>query len=217
MANIKGKPRGYFEKILAIDCETTGLCFNQDDPSRNPNTGETHQTVSWGIIVVDAQTLKPIEDMYVEIQWTDESVEQRKANPKFGTYAEKIHGLSKEYLDENGFTEAEAVEAIGSLIIKHWGPNGKICLLGHNVTTFDLCFLRGMFRNHGIELKFGSRHIDTNTVGFVNWETYNSDDLFEMVGFDARGDHNALDDAKMALESARVTRVIFNKALEEGE
>ena len=66
-----------------------------------------------------------------------------------------------------------------------------------------------MHRLFDIELKFGARHIDTNSVGFVNWETFNSDDLFEMVGFDQRGHHNALDDARMALEAARQTRVLF--------
>lgn len=214
MASLKDKPRGYFEKILAIDCETTGFVFTGDDPSCDPTTGEIHQAVSWGIIVADAKTLKPIDEMYIEIQWNEDSIRQRNANPAFGSHAEKIHGLTKEHLDEHGFTEEEAVEAIGSLIIKHWGPTNCICLLGHNVATFDLRFLKRLFRKFEIELKFGNRHLDTNTVGFVNWGTFNSDDLFEMVGFEARGDHNALSDARMSLDSARITRELFTRLLE---
>lgn len=200
MGTIKGKPSGYFQKVLAVDCETSGLLFNADDPS------EGFQSIAWGLIVADAKTLKPIEELYVEIKWDGVSGWQ--------SGAQKAHGLSKEYLEENGMTNEEAVIAMGSLISKHFA-DGKICLLGHNVVTFDIWFLKRLFRQFDIELKFGARHIDTNSVGFVNWETFNSDDLFEEIGFEARGDHNALEDARMALEAARVSRILFKKVLEE--
>jgi DNA polymerase III epsilon subunit-like protein len=145
--------------------------------------------------------------MYLEIQWNGES--------KWDNRAQKIHGLSKEHLAKNGFTEAEAVEAIGTLIMKHWGPTVRIGTLGHNVATFDLWFLKRLFRRQGIELSFGSRHVDTSSIGFVNWNTFTSDALFEAVGFDERGDHNALDDAEMSLEAARITKLLFAKCLEE--
>jgi DNA polymerase III epsilon subunit-like protein len=199
MGTIKGKPRGYFEKFLAIDCETSGLKYNSDDPS------DGFQSVSWGVIVADAKTLKPIEELYVEIKWNGES--------EWAMGAQRIHGLSKEHLEENGMTEEEAVVAIGSVITKHFGTNA-LCLLGHNVATFDLWFLKRLFRKFGIELKFGNRHVDTSSIGFVNWEVFTSDALFEEVGYDARGAHNALDDARMALEAARRTRVLFKTVLE---
>jgi len=200
MGTIKGKPRGYFEKFIAIDCETSGLKYNSDDPS------DGFQSVSWGVIVADAKTLKPIEELYVEIKWNGES--------EWAMGAQKIHGLSKEHLEENGMTEEEAVVAIGSLITKHFGTN-SLCLLGHNVATFDLWFLKRLFRKFGIELKFGNRHVDTSSIGFVNWEVFTSDALFEEVGYDARGAHNSLDDARMALEAARRTRVLFKTLLED--
>jgi len=206
MGTLKGKPRGYYQKILAMDCETTGLASNCDDPSYNPKTKETYQSVSWGLIVADAQTLKPIEKLYIEIQWDGESVWDKRA--------EKIHGLTKEHLKENGFTQSEAVEAIGSLVMKHWGPDGRIGTLGHNVATFDLWFFKRLFRKFNIELRFGNRHVDTSTVGFVNWETYTSDALFDVVGFEERGDHNALQDAEQSLEAARITRLLFKNCIE---
>ena len=166
---------------------------------RRPRT-EEEQRLDDEEQIEDASTLKPIEELYVEIKWDGESGWQAGA--------QKAHGMTKEYLEENGMTNEEAVMAIGSLISKHFA-DGKICLLGHNVVTFDIWFLKRLFRKFDIELKFGARHIDTNSVGFVNWETFNSDDLFELVGFDQRGKHNALDDARMALEAARQTRVIF--------
>jgi len=209
MSSPKDKARGYFDYLLAIDCETTGLNYDNNDPSIG------HQAVSWGIIVANAKTLKPIEELYVEIKWNDESKAFRKADPSFGKAAEKIHGLTYDYLEENGITEEEAVIAIASLIMKYWGPTVSVRTLGHNVHTFDMPFLRSLFHRLGVDIRFGNRHYDTNSIGFVLFETFNSDDLFKEVGFEERGEHNALDDAKMALESARVSRIIFKKALKE--
>lgn len=206
----KKKPVGSFDFLLAIDCETTGLCFNSDSPVSNPTTGEAHQTVSWGIVVADAKTLKPVEDLYVEIKWNSSSVIQRNKNPNFGVGAEKVHGLTFDYLEENGLDESEAVVAIGNLIMKYWGPKSSIRTLGHNVHTFDMPFLRDLFRRQEIELRFGNRHYDTNSIGFGTVGAFNSDDLFRTMGLAERGAHNALDDAHMALESARRIRALWN-------
>lgn len=214
MASPKDKPKGYFKHLLAIDCETTGLCFGNDNPVYNSTTGERHQTVSWGLIVADSETLKPVEELYVEIKWNDESKRQRKENPNFGKGAEKIHGLTYEYLEKNGIEEEEALVKIGELILKYWGPTVSIRTLGHNVHLFDLQFLRDLFEKHGINLKFGNRHYDTNSSGFMTFGTWNSDELFEAVGFDARGSHNALADAHMALETARIIRMLFKRCLD---
>lgn len=121
MATAKGKIKGSYDFILAIDCETTGLCLNHESPVYNPKTQERHQTVSWGIIIADAQTLTPIEQLYTEIKWNDASKKQRKDNLKFGSFAETIHGLTYDHLEKNAITEEQAVEQIGSLIVKYWG------------------------------------------------------------------------------------------------
>lgn len=213
MGTSPNKPRGYFEKFLAIDCETTGLCFGTDNPVHNPQTGERHQSVSWGAIVVNAHTLTPIEELYVEIKWNESSLVQRMNNRNFGKDAEKIHGLSLEYLEENGVEEEEAVIQLGNLVLKHFGDSG-IRLLGHNVITFDRLFFKDLFSRHDIELKFGNRYIDTNTLGFVCYETFNSDELFDIVGV-VRKEHNALEDAKASLKVAQVTRKLFKTMLED--
>lgn len=206
----KKKPVGSFDYLLAIDCETTGLCFNSDSPVYNPVTNERHQTVSWGIIVADAATLKPVENLYVEIKWNSSSKMQRDNNPDFGSGAERVHGLTYDYLEQNGMTEQEAVVTIGNIIMKYWGPKSSIRTLGHNVHTFDMPFLRDLFRRQEIELRFGNRHYDTNSIGFGTVGSFNSDDLFKTMGLAERGEHNALDDALMALESARRIRALWN-------
>ena len=80
--------KGFFGKILAMDCETSGVAVNTDDPS------EGFQSISWGLVVVDANTLNTIDEMYVEIKWDKES--------KWDSKAEKVHGLTREYLEQHG-------------------------------------------------------------------------------------------------------------------
>lgn len=206
MATPKGKPRGYFEYILALDCETTGLSYGDD-----PTLG--HQAVSWGIIVADAATLKPIEEVYVEIKWNETSIQSRIDNPNFGKKAEEIHGLTFDYLEEHGVTEEEAAVIIASLIIKYWGPTVSVRTLGHNGTTFDLPFLRQLFRKFDLDVMFGNRHIDSFSVAFITVGAFNSDDLFNTMGLEQRDTHNSLDDARMALESVRRIRLLWESQI----
>ena len=113
--------------------------------------------------------------------------------------------MTKDYLNENGLTSEDAVAEIGNLIINHWGPDSPVCVAGHN-PHFDLSFLKRLLRSQGLEIKFGSKMIDTNSIGFAVYGTHNSDDLFETVGVPVRGRHNALDDAEAVLKVLQVTR-----------
>jgi len=207
MTTVANKPKGYFQYVLAIDCETTGLAMNCDDASYNPQTGDEYQSIAWGLIVADADTLKPVKKLYIEIQWDGKS--------KWEAQAERVHGLSKEHLKEHGLTKSEAVEAIGNIILPYWGPTNSIRLVGHNVATFDLWFLKRLMRSEGIELRFGNRHIDTSSIGFATFGTYTSDELFEAVGLEPRDPekHNALTDAEYSLESVRRIKAIFQRTL----
>lgn len=72
-------------------------------------------------------------------------------------------------------------------------------------------FLKRLLRSQGIEIKFGNRHIDTNSIGFGVYQTYNSDDLFDVVGCAKRDKHNALDDARNVVRTIRVTRSLANE------
>lgn len=195
------KPKAYFNKILVVDCETSGFCRSSDDQAVNVLTGERYQAVSWGIIVANADTLQPIEELYLEVKWDHVS--------GWDTGAQKIHKLSKEYLDENGVTTTEAVEQIAGLILDHFGPDTYVNVAGNN-PWFDLCFLRALLRSEGLEIKFSNRLIDTNSVGFAVFGTYSSDELFEIVSPKTRNEkHNALEDAQNALKVLEMTRKLF--------
>jgi Exonuclease len=193
-----------FDKILVMDCETTGVqkgsCLY---PCRAINGGY-YQPISWGLIVADMRTLRPIEEHYIEIQWDGKSI--------WDNNAQNVHGLSIEYLQTNGLTEVEAVEEIGSLIMTHWGPENNIHIMGHN-PSFDLAFLDDMFKRYDIELKFSHRMYDTNTLGGILLDCYTSDQLFTTMGMVDRNQHNALEDARYSLESARKIKLLWNTLL----
>ena len=214
------KPKTHFKYLFAVDSETTGVCIgNKDALLRLDDEGneiERHQALSWGIIITDAETMKPVETVYIEVKWNESSKAQREADPKFGTYAENIHGLTFDYLEENGVDEEEALVLIANLIIKYWGNTRPMNCLGHNV-HFDIRFLSDLLDRFGIDTRFSQRHIDSFTIGMSMWDCYDSDELFSLVcGGTERKDHNALEDIQLTLEAVRTTRNLF-KAMLDGE
>lgn len=198
------KPKGYVDKVLFIDAETSGIAFGSDDPSEYADGGR-FQAVSWGIVVADANTLKEIESLYVEVKWDGETTWSKEA--------QNVHGLSPAYLEQNGLDEEDAVVEIAGLILKYWGPDTVVQLGGHNVATFDKYFFSSMMKRHGLRIKFGSKCVDSYSIGFATFGIHNSDDLFESVGLPARAEHNSLIDAQSSLAACRIIRTIFQQAI----
>lgn len=191
--------RGYFDKVCAVDCETSGMSFG-DDPSRDC------QSVSWGLVVADVATYKPIDKLYVEIKWNGKS--------KWEWKAEQVHGLTREYLATHGMDEAKAAEEIALFLGEHFGTDTPIVLLGHNAASFDIFFLRKLLHTHDLPFKFAHRVLDTFSLSMATVREYNSEDLFTALGLNARDKHNALDDAMYALESYRRINLIWKKLVE---
>lgn len=197
-----------FEYVLACDSETTGLAFGSLDPTFDQVSGEKFQAVSFGLIVASAKTLKAIESLYVEIQHDDAYV--------WTEGAEKVHGLSREYLKKNGLTRFDAAKKIVAFIEKYYGPIEdirSIVLAGHNVATFDRYFLIELLSEIGVDLKIGNRHLDTFSNGFVLWNTQDSNEVFEYLGA-VREEHNSLEDARLALDTLRYMRQWFRQGAE---
>lgn len=194
-------PIGYFKYCLAIDCETTGLAKGEIDPTLCSKTGKYYQAISFGVVILETETLKEIESLYVEIKWDGKS--------EWSIEAENIHGLSKKYLEENGVDEEDAVGMIGELILKYFDPSKTIPLLGHNVATFDRYFLDRLFKKYGIYLNFGARHIDSSTIGFTLFNLFHSDQIFQKIGLQDRGKHNSLEDIRHTIEVVRTARTLW--------
>jgi len=195
--NYNDKPRAYFNLLFAFDCETSAINF---DNKLNPAKG--CQAVSWGIMVLNANTLETLEELYLEVKWNGES--------EWSMDAEKVHGLSKEYLEENGMDEQDALVEIANLIGKYWAGDTMVNTLGHNSISFDLPFLFDLYDKHGLKLKFSYRNIDTNTLGFTLLRTYNSDDLFTSLALPERKIHNALEDIRYTVECVRRIRILWD-------
>lgn len=194
-------PPPKLKKLLAIDCETSGMSFDQE---ANDIT-KGFQSVSWGIIVADVETLRPIETLYVEIKWNGVDL--------WTNGAEKVHGLSREYLEENGLTEEEAAGCIADIIARHFDIEESIVCLGHNVARFDIPFLKKLLWKFGYEFKFAHRSVDTCGMGIVLLDAYDSQQLFNTLHI-KRGDvHNALEDIEATLKAARIIRKLFRDCM----
>lgn len=186
-AKALAKNKTHFDKIVAFDCETSGLSFDTLDPSVG------YRMISAGLIVADCH-FKPIEELYVEFKWGDSTA-------SWSSQAEGIHGLSRAYLDANGVTDVEGAEQIGGLLYDQFGMETPITLLGTNPASFDQFYLKNFLVSQGIPFKFSHRMLDTFSLGYGTVGAWTSDELFEILGFKKRDKHNALEDARMSLKS----------------
>jgi DNA polymerase III epsilon subunit-like protein len=184
---------------LCIDWETTGADFD---------SGESHkryQGISFGAVIYNTETFESVETLYREIkfdgtkyQWTDG--------------AEKIHGLSREYLAENGIDRSEALADLLDLIERHIGATNKIQICGHNV-GFDRNFTDALCNDFGVQLEWHHVQIETSQLAFVAIGKYKSNDVFPFFCGETRTLHNALDDAEQCLSVVRGVRAMCNQAL----
>lgn len=188
------------KNILAIDCETSGIVFGDFD-----ETFKQYQVVSFGLIIADSETFAEVDSCYVEIKFDGSKY-------KWDDGAEAVHGLSVDHLASNGETSEGAAETIANFLFPHFGT-GKVCVLGHN-TYFDICGLRQILSPFGVMPDLHHVVIDTSPLGFITTGIYKSNDLFQLFGAEARGKHNALDDARQALAVARGIKELVQAGLD---
>lgn len=194
-----------------LDWETSGACWGGDST-------KDYQGISFGVIIFDTATFDPVEKMYVEIKFN-------KSRYKWSPEAEAIHGLSREYLEKNGVTQVEAATMLAELILKYFGTD-KVMFLGHN-TEFDRRFTNQLMNTIEIEFSVEKQtdfdswiqlhHVilDTSSTGFIALGLFKSDLLFEKIGFETRGAHNALVDAEQTLGTCKAIREMMKFALGE--
>jgi DNA polymerase III epsilon subunit-like protein len=176
---------------LAIDFETTGYSL--------PHYAERHQGVSFGALIFDIERLTVVDTLYCEIKY----------DPKYAweDTAEKIHGLTRDYLSKHGVTQAEAAEQLALMVHKYMGTE-NVVVLGHR-PHFDIAFLDQLFDSIGFAFKYDPIKLDTAAFGLVMLGMTKSDDLFDAVGLPPRGKHDALEDIIYTLESLRQIRDYF--------
>lgn len=196
---------------LCIDWETSGAAFGKD-------SSKFFQGISFGAIVFRTADFSVVEELYCMVkfdeskwQWSDE--------------AQKIHGLTREKLEAEGFTAEEAAGALAELILKYFG-NTKVMFLGHN-PEFDRRFTNQLLLN--IDVEFSTERVtdsagwievhhvllDTSALGMITLGLFKSDLLFDRLGFAERGEHNALTDARQTLETCAAIRQLVQLGMGE--
>lgn len=188
------------QRGLILDWETSGADFDAGDSARR------FQGISFGAVICDLQTFNEVESLYREVQFDEKKY-------KWTARAEEIHGLSREYLAENGVPREQALTDLLDLIDRHIGLGRTITIGGHNI-SFDIDFLNQLtFDCAGILLPLHHVRLETSSIGFVCTGIHRSTDLFEFFGGEKRGKHNALQDAQQTLAVLRGVRALCNSAL----
>jgi DNA polymerase III epsilon subunit-like protein len=196
---------------LCIDWETSGADFGKD-------SSQHYQGLSFGAVVFKTEDFTIVEEMYQEIKFNGSKWE-------WSEDAEKIHGLTQEYLEQNGVSQEDAAIALAELILKYWGPENKVMFLGHN-PEFDIRFTNQLMNQIEIEFSVEKKtdftswiqlhHVvlDTSAAGFITTGIYKSDLLFEKMGFAERDKHNALEDARQTVMTCAILRELTKIGME---
>lgn len=181
---------------LAIDWETSGFSA--------PNYASQHQGISFGAIIFDVQSLEPVEALYLEIKFDEKY--------KWEAGAERVHGLSKTYLNSTGVTQEEAATQLLNLIIKYIAIGDDIMLLGHRV-HFDKAFTQQLTESIGVELSYHPNTIDSCSMAITLMEIAKSEDVFQLMGMPPRAEHNAMEDIMYTLLSIKRMKELFVKGI----
>jgi hypothetical protein len=180
---------------LAIDWETSGYTV--------PNYAAEHQGLSFGACVFEVKTLDIVDSLYCEIQ--------HDPKYKWEDSAEKVHGMSREYLAANGVPMQVAAVKLGNLVIKYFGTE-KILLMGHRL-HFDKAFTEQLTGSIDIKLDWNPIGIDSAAIGMSLIGIERSEELFRYCGLPPRTEHNALEDIVYTVMAMQHLKSVFNLGL----
>jgi DNA polymerase III epsilon subunit-like protein len=169
-------------KIVVIDVETGGL-----DPA-------LHSILTLGACIWDNGII--MDDFYVVIKEPELSI-----TPE----ALKVNGLTEEQI-ALGVTPTEAVVALEQWA-KRNGIYGRYTVGGHNISGFDMGFLKRLYRIACVKMPFEYHVVDTMTAaillkyaGKISVKNFKLDTLCQHYGIVIRADgasgvHNSGEDA----------------------
>lgn len=186
---------------LSMDWETSGATWGGDSTIK-------FQGIAFGAVIFDTTTFEEVDSLYCELHFDDMKYE-------WSEEAEKIHGLSRTHLAEHGMPREDALVLLLELIARYIGTESKILFLGHNC-DFDIDFTCQLARDFEVELKIHHVKIDTSGLAFATIGEYKSDVVFKFFQTEDRAKvHNALDDARMALNVVKSVKALVQNSLAE--
>lgn len=186
--------------VLVLDTETTGSTFGTYE-----ETFSKYQAIAFAAIVATSDTFEPVEDIYFKIKFNFKKYQ-------WSAEAEKIHGITREQLEAEGIEEEEGAADLAEFIFKHFGT-GKVAMLGHNV-NFDIAAMGQLLKPHGVMPEIHHVVIDSSPMAFAMIGEYKSDKVFAFFeGEERPTQHNALDDAYMALNAVKTMKALVQASL----
>lgn len=168
------------DRLLFIDTETGGL-----DP-------EKHSLLSLALVVWEDREIMGSQEFLINdgiLSVTQEAL--------------AINRIDIGMHRQSAISPPQAVEQMFAFTGKHFPPEHKITLAGHNV-HFDTRFLGTFLKKNDKEFSnyFSHRVIDTSSIlyylylsGKIKHKAISSDAAFELFGIEAEGRHTALGDA----------------------
>lgn len=168
------------DKIAFIDTETGGL-----DPNQNSLLS---------IALVIWQEYKIIDSTEILIDDGILNVSKK---------ALEINRINLDKHRMNALTAEEAISKFHEFLSKHFAPDEKITLGGHNI-NFDVNFLRHFLVEHKYDWhkRFSHRFVDTATILYylylsekIKDKAISSDEAFKLFGINVDKRHSALGDA----------------------
>lgn len=183
---------------LCIDWETSGSSWTEL-PWAN------HQGISFGAVIFKFEDFSVVDTLYREIQFNPKRY-------KWSMEAQAIHGLTQDYLLQHGVSAQDAAIDFASLLTDYFDPQKEIMFLGHN-RGFDEGFTRQLLEPYGLMFKIHHVTLDSSGMGLIAMGQYKSNLLFDALGFEKRGEHNALDDALITVGCCERIRMLVNAGL----
>jgi len=184
---------------LLIDFETSG----SDVTNKNH---QQYQGISLGALIVNMEKFEVVDDYYVEIKFN-------ASKYLWSEEAEKVHGLTKDYLEANGVSQQEALGGLLEVIMRWIGFTDKLFIMGYNI-DFDKGFMQQLFDDCEVPINFHHIMIDPAPMAYFFVQEYRSDKVFELFSSMTREVHNALEDCYICFDALKTMRDVFMKGLE---
>jgi DNA polymerase III epsilon subunit-like protein len=134
-----------------------------------------YNLVSIGAVVVSKHELRfsPEEERFY--------IELKPMAPGFDPEAMKVHGITREHLEEHGVAAGDAMRRLSEFVEKRLRKTGgRAVFVGHNA-AFDWSYISWYYERFGIPNPFGYKALDTKSLAMgrlgVSWSETNKERL----------------------------------------
>jgi ribonuclease T len=125
----------------------------------------------------------------LEHRWTPEEerfyIELKPMAPGFDPGAMKVHGITREHLEEHGVPPDEAMRRLAAFVearVRKTG--GRAVFVGHNA-AFDWSYISWYFERYQIPNPFGYKALDSKSLAMgrlgIGWAETNKERLEELL------------------------------------